>query len=163
MADVSKVIDNGILTITVTGFPPLIIDPKEEPTELVDMAALAGFSHKYGDAMALSAGATLKEKYEAMMVVRNHHVATGEWNRKGAGDGATGDGLLVAAIMEFQSLDRETARGLIGKMDKKLQAQMRATPQLKAIIDRIKTERAPKAPVGFDAATILAGLMAPKK
>lgn len=158
MADVSKNIDNGLLTITVTGFAPFIIDPDNLPRELVNHAALHGFAQKYGDAAALSKGATLAEKYAAIKTVIDHHAETGEWNRKGSGDGTTGDGLLVAAIMEFQACDRDTARGLVAKMDKKLQAQMRATPELKTIIDRIKTERAPKTPAGFDLTATLAAL-----
>lgn len=159
MADVSKVIDNGILTITVAGFAPFVIDPNNLPLELVQQAALHGFAQKYGDAAALSKGSTLREKWEAIKTVVDHHIDTGEWNRKGSGDGSTGDGLLVAAIMEFQACDRETARGLVGQMDKKLQAQMRATPELKSIIDKIKLAKAPKMPAGFDAKTLLAGMM----
>lgn len=159
MADVSKVIDNGVLTITVAGFAPFVIDPDNMPRDLVNHAALHGFAQKYGDAAALSKGSSLREKYEAIKTVVDHHADTGEWNRKGSGDGSTGDGLLVAAIMEFQTCDRETARGLVGQMDKKLQAQMRATPELKAIIDKIKLAKTPKAPAGFDASTVLAQLM----
>lgn len=158
MADITKVIDNGILTITVSGFSPFVVDPENLPRELVNHAALHGFGQKYGDAASLSKGATLAEKHAAIMAVVNHHAETGEWNRKGGGDGTTGDGLLVSAIMEFESIDRDAARLLVSRMDKKLQAKMRAAPQLKAIIDRIKTERAPKVDTSFDAAAILAAL-----
>ncbi len=158
MADVSKVIDNGVLTLTVAGFPSFVIDPANMPTELVNHAALHGFAQKYGDAAALSKGATLAEKYAAIKTVIDHHATTGEWNRKGDGAGSTGDGLLVSAIMEFQGISRDEARTLVGMMDKKVQAAMRAAPDLKKIIDRIKTEKAPKTST-VDVGAVLAGLM----
>ena len=169
MAILSKTIENGVLTIIVEGFAPIMIDPADYPSELVDHAALHGFAHKYGDAGALSAGATNAEKHAAIMLVVQHHQDTGEWNRKGGGDGSgTGDGLLVAALVEWTNgpecpdgqpaLDRASARAVVGAMPKPTQRAMRGAEPLASIIARIKTARAPKTPMGFDAASVLAGL-----
>lgn len=155
--DVDKTIDNGTLTITVRGFAPIVVRPDDYPTELVNHAALHGFAQKYGDAAALSKGATLAEKHASILLVVGHHRETGEWNRKGgaSGDGTSGDGLLVAAIAEFDGCTRDEARALVGAMDKKTQAAMRSSDALRPIIERIKTERAKPAPK-VDVAAILA-------
>lgn len=152
----------GADSCPVPGYPDLVIRTEEMPEHLNTHAALHGYNQKVGDAAALSKGSTDAEKYEAMKAVFEHLQAGGDWNRKGGGDGTSGDGLLVGAIMEFQNLSRDEARGLVAQMDKKLQAAMRASKELAPIIERLKVARAPKAPAGFDATAALAALMKPK-
>ncbi len=139
-------IDNGVLTIDVTGCARITVDPSDYPASLIDYAALHGFKQKYTDAAALGAGASDAEKYDAIMAVVTHHRTTGEWNRTpGAGDGASGDGLLVRAVMEAYGLDRDTARTQVAAIDKKTQAAMRGSDELAPIIARLRTEKKPKA------------------
>lgn len=142
---VSTAIDNGILTITVTGFAPIVIDPSDYPDSIREYAALHGFKQKYVDAAALGAEATPKEKYEAIRALVNHHAETGDWNRTGTGDGSGGDGLLVQALMEYHDMDRDAARAAVGTVSKAEQAALRASPELSPIIARIKIARADKA------------------
>lgn len=152
-------VDNGCLTITVAGFAPIVIDPSECPRALLEHAALHGFKQKYVDAAALGAEATPREKYGAITALVLHHQETGEWNRNGAGDGTSGDGLLIRALMEAAGIDRDTARTAVSGMDKKVQAAMRASDELRPIIARIRAERpAPKASASVDVAGLLAGL-----
>ena len=173
MAVIEKVIENGVLTLTVQGFAPLVYDPASGlwPRETVDYASLHGMAQKLGDAGALPAGATPAEKHEAICALYEHLLGGGAWNRKG-GDGTGSDGLLVSALVEWTNgadcpegqpaLTRDDARAAVKTMDKKTQAAMRAAEPLAGIIARLRTEKAPKAPVGFNAASILAGLTPPK-
>lgn len=150
-------IDNGRLTITVAGFAPIVVDPTDYPTELVEYAALHGFKQRYVDAAALGAGSTPAEKHAEIERLVTYHRATGEWKRTGDGDGsAGGDGLLVRAIMEYHEMERDAARTAVGTLDKKTQAQLRASAELKPIIDRLRVAKAPKASV--DVSAILAGI-----
>lgn len=155
-AIVQSDIDNGRLTITVKGFDPIVVDPADYPTELVNYAALHGFKQRYVDAAALGAGASPAEKYAEIERLVVYHRATGEWKRTGDGDAAGGDGLLVRAIMEYHGMDREWARQAVGTLDKKVQAQLRASAELKPIIDRLRVAKAPKASV--DVSAILANI-----
>lgn len=158
-SDVSTKVDNGVLTITVDGFEPIVIDPTALPRELVEQAALHGFKQKYVDAAALGASSTLTEKFNAISALVLHHQRTGEWNRVGgSGDGTSGDGLLVRAIMEACDLTRDQARESVAAMDKKTQHAMRNSPELKPIIDRLRTERAPKVDTSVDTANLLSRL-----
>lgn len=158
---VSTDIDNGRLFITVEG-TTLTVDPADYPQAFIDYAALHGMKQAIVDAAALGADSTPAMKLAAIKAKLARWADSGEWAARKAGDGTTGDGLLVRAVMEFQGVDRETAQGLVGQMDKKLQAAMRASPQLAPIIERIKTERVSRKAPAVDVAAILAGLTAPR-
>lgn len=158
---ISTKVDNGQLTITVHGFAPIVIDPADYPAELVNYAALHGFKQKYVDGAALGKGATLTEKHAAIMAIVEHHQTTGEWNRVGGGDGTSGDGLLVRALMEAAGLGRDEARTAVGQMDKATQAAMRKDAEIAPIIARIKLEKPlPKASATVDTGSLLAKLRA---
>ena len=158
-----SMIDNGILTITVQGFEPLVIDPAEMPAALNAHAALHGYKQKIMDAMAIERDETTGRpalpdvKYKAARAVLSHMLETGEWNRTGGGDGA-GDGLLVSALMEYLGQDAETVRATVGTWDKRTQAAMRADPQVAPIIARIRMAREAKNARGVDTAALLAGM-----
>jgi hypothetical protein len=109
------------------------------------------------DAAALGAGASPQAKHEEIVRLVDHHRATGEWRRTADGTGTGGDGLLVRAIMEFNGMDRDSARAAVGRLDKKLQAAMRASPELSPIIERLRVEKAPRG-AKVDVAGVLAGL-----
>lgn len=152
----TNVSPEGILTITVSGFPTIKIDPADyaETTRLHAMAH--GFKQKYVDAAALGKDATLAEKHEAIMAIVDHHRDGGAWNRTGGGDGSGGDGLLVKAVMEFAGIDRDTARAQVKGWDKKTQAAMRANPEIAPIIARIKAAEDKKAAASIDTGAQLA-------
>jgi hypothetical protein len=160
---VQSAIDNGILTITVQGFEPVVVDPAAYPDALVRYAALHGFKQKYMDAAAIERDETTgkpalpADKYKAIMAVRAHHLETGEWNRTGGGDGG-GDGLLVSALVEYLGQDAETVRATVGTWDKRTQAAMRADAQVAPIIARIRMAREAKNAKGVDTGALLAAM-----
>jgi hypothetical protein len=158
MSAITTSIANGLLTIKVQGYPPIIIDPAELSADLVAQAALHGFKQKYCDKAALGADATLAEKYASIRRMVEWHADGCEWNMVAAGDGSSGDSLLARALQDACNLDRDAAREAVAKMDKKTQAAMRASPELAPIISRLKAERATPKVGSVDAAGILAGL-----
>ena len=155
----TEVSADGVLSITVAGFKPIVVDPATY-TEATRRHAMAhGFKQKYVDAAALGAEASLGEKYEAIMAIVTHHREGGAWNRAGgAGDGTSGDGLLVKAVQQAFGLDRETARGQVKGWDKKTQAAMRAVPEIKAEIDKIKAAGDKRTAGAVDTSSALAAL-----
>lgn len=156
---VSIEVDNGVLVATVLGFEPMRFDPDEEmPVEANKYACLHGYKQAWGDAAAQSKGATAQEKYDAMRAKLQRWQDTGEFKSAG-GTGEVGDGLLVQAIMEFQSVDKTEARRLVGLMDRKLQAAMRASSELSPIIEKIKANRVKSAAPNFSAGDALKALM----
>jgi hypothetical protein len=146
MAQISTSIDNGRLFITVEGFDPFIIDPSELPEDLVFQAALHGFKQKYVDKAALGAEATLTEKHAAIRSMVRYHAGTGEWSMTSAGEGTSGDGLLVRALMRVAGLDRDGARTAVAGMDKKVQAAMRTDPTIAPVIARLRGEKPARKP-----------------
>lgn len=155
----TDVSEAGVLTIEVRGFAPIIIDPDTYAAATRRHAMAHGFKQKYVDAAALGADASLAEKHEAIMAIVAHHRDGGAWNRVGgAGDGTSGDGLLVKAIQQAFGLDRDTARAQVKGWDKKTQAAMRAVPEIKAAIDAIKAADDKRAASTVDVSAALAGL-----
>lgn len=158
---IATTVTNGVLAITVAGFPTIRIDPDTLGASLVAEAALHGFKQKYVDKAALGAGATQQEKYEAIWRLVDHHAGGGDWNMVATGDGTSGDGLLVRALMEVAELDRDAARVAVGAMDKPTQHAMRQSPEIAPIIARMRAEKpAPRAVAGVDTAGLLAALKA---
>jgi hypothetical protein len=159
MAIVSTTIENGTLIIKVQGQPTIIIDPAELVADLVAAAALHGFKQKYVDKAALGADASAQEKYEAIKRMVDWHRDGGDWNMVGAGDGTSGDGLLVRALMEACNLSRDAARVSVAEMDKPTQHAMRQSAELAPIIARLRAEKpAPRASASVDTASVLARL-----
>lgn len=156
---ISANIDNGILVIRTEGHPDIIVDPTAMPESLNAYAALHGYKQRIVDAAAKGPEATPAEKHAAMQAVYDHMFKSGEWSRVGAGDGTSGDGLLVRAIMEATGVDRDTARTAVAGMDKPTQYAMRQSKELAPIIERLRVARAPKAKTGgVDVAAALAAI-----
>ena len=139
-SEVSKTItEDGVLVITVRGFDPVRIDPANYTEECRQSAMLHGFTQKYVDATALGAGTTPGEKYDAMMVVVDHHRNGGDWNRtRGDGTGTSGTNLLIPALMEYAGIDRATALATVAQLDKSAQYAYRNSPELSPIVERLK-------------------------
>lgn len=154
---IKKTIDGETVTITVDGFAPIAVRLSALHPDIITRAALHGLSQKLGDAGALSAGSTDEDRCEAISAVAGHLLAADsgdQWNRKAAGDGSGGDGLLVRALVELGG-EREAVKAKVAAMDKKTQAAVRALPQVADIIARL---RAPKNPaIGANALAALLG------
>lgn len=145
MATIRTTIDESAatLTITVEGFPPIVIDPAADyPAELNTYAALHGFKQRYVDKAALGAGATAADKHAAILALVTYHREGGVWNMKpGTGDGATG-GLLARALVIVTGAPIETVRETLAGLDKKAQASLRAQPAIATAIATLR--KAPK-------------------
>jgi hypothetical protein len=146
----------GLVMFEIDGHEAIAVRLADLSADIVTRAALHGLSQKIGDAGALSAGASDAERYEAVRELADHireAQSYDDWNRKASGDGSSGDGLLVRALVELGA-DRDAARAKVAAMDKKTQAAVRGMPEVSAVIARLK---APKNPaIGANA---LAGLL----
>lgn len=142
-SEVSKTItEDGVLVITVRGFGPVRIDPANCTDECRQSAMLHGFTQKYVDATALGKDASLEEKYNAMMVLVDHHRDGGDWNRtRGDGTGTSGTNLLIPALMEYAGIDRATAVATVAQLNKSAQYAYRNSPELLPIVERLKAEQ----------------------
>lgn len=165
MSTITKSIDNGILTITVEGFAPIVVNPADYTSNIRDYGFLHGMSQKLGDAGALSVvdgqRPTAAMKHAEIKRLNDYMLESGEWFRTGKGDGAGTDGLLVRALAQLCEKTIEEARADVAGMDKKLQAAMRRDPELAPIIAELKAARAPR--TDDDTAAKARGLLAALK
>lgn len=140
------VVMNG--SAKVGGF---VIDPMDFSASIRAQAALHGFKQKIVDAAALPVdpdtgkAATPEMKFHAMRDVVGQ-LSEGDWNRRATGDGTSGMGLLVAALVRVTGNDREAIEATVSKWSKEEQAAMRATAAVAPIIAQIKAERAARRP-----------------
>ena len=154
---IKKTITGTVLTITTDGQPDIRIDLKDLAPAIADRAALHGLSQKIGD--AASSKTNDAERYEAMAAVAAHIADANDgddWNRKPAGDGSGGDGLLVRALVELTGAPRDAIRAKVGAMSKKDQAALRASEPVAGVIARL---RAPAPEAAARAQGLLAALM----
>jgi hypothetical protein len=161
-------IADGCLSVAVAGTDdgfgnPVswIVNPALLDPAIREAAMLHGLKQKLCDAAALGKDATPAEKVEAIRAV---HAALTDpeaptWNRK-AGDGTSGDGLLVRALQRVAGLDRDAARKAVAGMDKKTQAAMLREPEVAVVVAELKAADAARqpAPVGVDTQGLLARL-----
>jgi hypothetical protein len=156
-------IEGNILTIECNG-GKIVVNPAEFARNIVDAAVLHGFKQKIIDAAALSRDeetgrpATPAQKLAAMEDVVAQ-LREGDWNRRATGDGTSGSGLLVVALMRLTGKDRDAVEATVAGWSKEQQAAMRASAQVAPVIATIKAERAAKA--GQKAAPVdVSGLLA---
>jgi hypothetical protein len=111
---VASSIENNLLTISVVGFEPLVIDPTKLTPELQLAAMLHGLKQKLSDAAALprntdtGASATTQDKYDAIYEIHSRLVSGGEWNKvkAGTGTGMSGASQLARAMVELTGKTR---------------------------------------------------------
>lgn len=133
------------LILTFANGERLRIEPQQLTAALQREAIIHGLKQKLVDAAAISRNpdtgnsATADDKYRAVKKVYDRLLA-GEWNAtRGAGDGASGTGLLFRALMKFYpGKTAEETRAFITTLDKAKQAAMRANPKIAAIIEELK-------------------------
>jgi hypothetical protein len=105
----SKIAD-GILTIAVTGHPPIIFDPAYVAPAHHITAELYGWKQRLSDAAAIARdtttgmSATTAEKYAAIRRLADHYLnGAVDWNMKTGSAGPRGpqwDAIVIAAICE---------------------------------------------------------------
>lgn len=105
----SKMAD-GILTIVVTGHPPIVFDPAAVAPAHHLTAELYGWKQRLSDAAAIARdtatgmSATTTEKYAAIRRLADHYLnGAVDWNMKTGSSGPRGpqwDSVVIAAICE---------------------------------------------------------------
>jgi hypothetical protein len=129
-----------------------------------DRALVHGFIQRISDAAALSRNpsngqpATPAEKLAAMQELVEHYMSgTDEWTRKRSGGGGAQDsGLLLEALTRmYPAKSREQLNAWLKARSAQERAGLMAEERVKATIDQIRAERAPK---DVDAGALLAGL-----
>lgn len=142
---VEATIEGGALTLQFANGASLVIGTHQLSNAIMEAAIMHGLKQKLVDAAAISRNpdtgnsATADDKYRAVKKVYDRLLA-GEWNAtRGAGDGASGTGLLFRALMKFYpGKTAEETRAFITTLDKAKQAAMRANPKIAAIIEELK-------------------------
>jgi len=123
--------------------------------DIVARLAIHGLTQKIKDAAAIPVNpetgrsASMEEKFAAMRAVVTA-LQAGEWSRRGEGDGTSGGGLLLSALLRFYA-DSRTEKQVLARykaLSDKEPAALRANPKISAIIAEIKAERAAKAADG---------------
>lgn len=128
-----------------------------------DRAMVHGFVQRISDAAALSRNpstglpASPVDKLNAMGELVDHYMTgTEEWSRKRTGGGAQEGGLLLEALVRmYPAKDREQLAAWLKQRTPAERAGLGNEPRVKATMDEIRAERAPK---NVDAGALLAGL-----
>lgn len=163
-AIISATVTGTVLTFNVEGAAkPIVVDAAKLSDDIRAAAIIHGLTQKIADAAALGKDATPADKAEAMRAVADR--LTGEepsWNKR-AGDGSDSapSGLIFKAFLEFAT-ERATAakkpipseekvRELYDSKTRSEQLAMRKIPEIAAIIERMKGDKAAKSAPDADA------------
>lgn len=132
--------EKEVLTLRFSNGKTLEMDANKLTYEIRTMATMHGLKQKLVDAAALGQGATIEEKYEAIIEIYNRLLG-GLWN-KGRVEGETRSGLLFMALCRLYPARTEgNIREFLSGKSKKQQAELRANPRVARIIDEIRAER----------------------
>ncbi len=143
----------GIVTVTVVGFPPLVVNLSDFTEEQHRMAEVHGVGQKLVDAAALGAEATPAEKYAEVAAVHATLVA-GQWNSEREG-GA--NSMLFEAIRLWQpTMSAEAIQAVLDDMSDKEKRDMPFDAEIAPHYKAVRDARAAKAGKGVDTASIKA-------
>lgn len=132
--------DKEVLTLKFSSGKTLEMDVNKLTYEIRVMATLHGLKQKLVDAAALGQGATISDKYEAVVEVYNR-ILGGNWN-KGRAEGETRSGLLFMALCRlYPARSEDNIREFLAGKTKKQQVELRANPRVASIINEIRAER----------------------
>lgn len=159
------------LVVMVEGHEPMVVRADGLAPAVAHEALMHGLRQKLIDAAALERDSTTgrpasaEDKYNAIRVVfdRITDEHDPQWNGRAEGDGTSGAGLLVRAVMEACGMDVEQAKGAVDGWDKKTQNAMRADATIAPIIKRLKDEqdarKSKEAAKSIDTGALLAKLL----
>jgi hypothetical protein len=135
------------------------------PTGLLAQAAGHGMAQKYGDKVA--GVEDLDDAVEAIDTLHERIVATGEWNQASeGGSGLAGASILAKALVEVSGQPIAVVRQYLGGLDTKTKNALRASAEVKPVVDRLEAEKAAraaargKAASSIDTTSILGNLKA---
>ncbi len=155
VVDTSKT--DEVVTVTVTGFEPIIVPVNDLSDAIFRQAAVHGITQKLIDAAALSRDpetgkpATPADKYARVKAVADRLMAGGPWNAlKVAGPKG---GVLFAALVTMYAGKRspEQVREWLDGKTKAEQHALRTNPQVADVVRKIEAEYAAKSGVDSDA------------
>jgi hypothetical protein len=120
----------------------IVIDSGELNADILQQATMHGLKQKLVDAAAMSKGATIDEKYEAVLDVAER-LRAGEWNKKReAGEGGGNGGLLFRALCELSpAKSPDSIRAFLAEKSNEQKSAMRAVPRVAAAIDRLRASK----------------------
>jgi hypothetical protein len=157
--------DANMITFTVAGFDPIVVDITKLDPDLIAYAAAHGLKQKIGDTAALGKGSPDSDKYAAMRAMADRLIS-GDWAKpKGETSGAVA-GIIYRAFAQWAGEmaveskspvpDAATLRAAYDGMDTKAQRGLRNVPRIAAIMDELRAAKSPAKSV--DAGALLAGL-----
>lgn len=139
-------------TFYVEGLAPLILDVAALNTDVTRRALIHGLVQKVSDAAALGKDATPADKHAAMQSVIER-LNAGDWNkRSGDGSDSAPAGIIFRAFYQF-AMDRaakakkpvpaeEAVRALYDSKTRSEQLAIRNIPEVKAIMETMRTAKA---------------------
>ena len=165
-AIVSVELDNGNPIFTVAGEGSFSLDLSGLSDEIRNRAMLHGIVQKISDGAALGKDATPGDKFVNMKAIADR-LADGEWSKsRGEGSGSVA-GISFRAFREYVETmaakrkkpipSEAEIRAVYDAKDRAGQLALRTVPEIAEIIERMKSERGPKASA-VDAETLLADL-----
>jgi hypothetical protein len=140
---------NGRLIFHVFDCGSLILVRERMSTENVETGWFHAFGQRIPDAAALPMGAGARAKYDAMQPLVDHYNSGATtWNLER--DGASGDTILVEALMRETVLDKNGKKverdrthvaKYVGELSRTERDKMVNSKRLRAIVDAIRSER----------------------
>lgn len=141
----------SVLTLT---FPTigetLEIDTTKLADDIIKQAVLHGLKQKLVDAAAIARNPdtgrspTAQDKFDAVKEVfdRLTHATNPQWNKtRVAGEGLSGAGLLIRALMEMTGKSRSEIEEFLEPKTKEQRAALKKNPKVAAIIARLQSSK----------------------
>jgi hypothetical protein len=137
--DIQAKIENNQLTISCSNGKQLIIQSVDFNPDIVAIATLHGFKQKIVDAAAMSSGATIDEKWNAMAEVFNR-LRDGEWNKRRESGEPRGGLLFNALCLAYPTRKPEEVRVFLDGKSRKEQNAMLENSRIRPHVDAIRAE-----------------------
>jgi frataxin-like iron-binding protein CyaY len=135
-------ISGNILTITFSHGKELVLDASTLSEDIQQAAMMSGLRNKLVDGAAISrntetgASATIQDKFEAVQDISDRLTSVnGTWNAvRAAGEGTSGSGLLLRALMKMTGKTKTEIDAFLGKKSTAEKNALRKNPKVAAII-----------------------------
>lgn len=128
------------IKFAVTGFPSFEIHDKDLNALIRATAVWHGIGQKVGDAAAKDAGTPVKEKYEALIKMRDQIVGVdGQWSVRGEGGD---DGLVIRAVARATGTTDEQATAAWAEWDEDTRKAMKSDGDVVKAMAKIRAEDA---------------------
>lgn len=125
------------------------------PEALLVKFALHGAEQKLGDEVA-----GVKDIDDMVIAIDEliDRLYNGEWGVKRESSGIAGTSVLVRAMVEFSGKTADVIKAFLASKTHAEKIALRASPQLKPIVDRLEAEKASKSQGKVDTDALLQGL-----